>query len=100
MELTNAFSRYEELKAIIAKAEVELDELKPTIVAAVPEGKEVEGAAGVFTVQNRATWTYSKDHEAKKNELKTIEEEEKAKGIATAKYTPVLYYKPNKPNEE
>ena len=86
------FAKYEELKLTIKSAEEELEALKPQIVELIPEGKEVEGAYGIFNVQSRATWKFSKTHEGKKKELKELEEEEKAKGVATAKYSPVLYY--------
>lgn len=94
------FGRYEELKGIIAAAEQEIDELKPEIVALVPEGKEVEGEYGVFVVQDRPTWKYSGKHSLAKKALKELEEEEKAKGIAKKVSNPVLYYNKKKPEEE
>lgn len=92
--------RYEELKGIIAQAEEELEELKPEVIALIPEGKEVEGDYGVFVVQDRPTWKYSGKHSLAKKALKELEEEEKAKGIAKKVSNPVLYYNKKKPEEE
>lgn len=85
--------RYEQIKLSISDLEKELDELKPDVISLIPEGKNVETEYGVFSVQSRATWKFSADHTKKKEELKSIEEEEKAKGIAKATYNPILYYK-------
>ena len=92
--------RYEELKQMISDAEAELDQLKPEIVALIPAGKEVETERGVFVVQSRSTWKFSKNHTKAKSELKELEEEEKAKGIATAVQSSVLYYKPKVEQDE
>ena len=94
------FSRYEALKRIIADAEAELDELKPEVVRFVPEGSDVETEHGTFLIQSRATWKFSKDHEEKKKNLKELEEEEKAKGVAKATYQSILVYKPKKLAEQ
>lgn len=85
--------RYEELKMTIADLEKEIEELKPEIIALIPEGKNVESEYGVFSVQSRATWKFSADHAKLKTDLKDLEEVEKSKGIAKATYNPVLYYK-------
>lgn len=90
------FARYEQLKMTVKSAEEEIETLKSQIVELIPEGKEVEGSYGIFNVQSRATWKFSNNHSKLKTSLKELEEEEKAKGIATAKYSPVLYYIPKK----
>lgn len=85
--------RYEEIKHAIAALESEADALKPVIIQAIPPNTEVEGTDGIFTVQQRASWKFSKALEEDKKILKDREAEEKAKGIAKATYDSVLYYK-------
>lgn len=93
MSTKEDFARYEELKGMIKDCEAQLEILKPRIVEAIPEGTDVAGDYGTFSVQSRATWKFSKNHETQKKALKELEEEEKAKGIAKASYSSVLYYK-------
>lgn len=77
--------RYAELKNAIAKAEEELDELKPAIL----EAMEVEGAEqvvtefGKFTIESKRTWKFSDHVEKAKAQIKEMEAEEKAVGSAT-----------------
>ncbi len=98
-EIAQKFTRYEEIKKTIAALETEMDELKPEIISFVPEGKDVEGEFGTFSVQPRATWKFSPKHKSLKEDLKSLEEREKAEGIATATYSPVLFYKQAKVEE-
>ncbi len=92
MSTKDLFESYEHLKAVIKDAEEKIKALQSEIVELIPEGKDVSGNYGVFKVQSRATWKFSAVHTKRKEELKTLEEEEKAKGTAKATYSPVLYY--------
>lgn len=89
--------RYEEIKLAIRELEEEAEVLKPQIIKAMPDQVEVAGESGIFVVQKRPTWKFSEKHKEKKEALKELEAEEKAKGIAIPTYSEILMYTPAKP---
>ena len=94
--IKEVFRRYEELKAAIKDAETQIEALKPQILEAIPEGKDVKGEYGTFHVQLRPTWKFSATHKAMKEDLKKLEDDEKAKGIAMPSYASILVYTTDK----
>lgn len=89
----NALMKYEEIKLQIKELETELDPLKEIIVPLMEKGRDLTTeTGGTFKLKERANWKFSPDTVAKKKELKTLEEEEIAKGIATNKPTVYLEY--------
>lgn len=90
---SEVFEEYESLKLEEKKIKERLDELKPSIIEAVPEDKEIQLTYGFIKVQNRSTWKFSPAVDEAKKEVKKLEAEEKAKGIATSTTAPVVYYK-------
>jgi hypothetical protein len=93
MTLQEQFKEYESLKLEARRIDTRLEELKPAILEAIPEGKEITTEQGVFSVQKRTTWKYSPAVEATEKELKKMKAEEQAKGTATGTEVPTLYYK-------
>lgn len=94
-----AFTRYEELKIQTKAMADEMEELKPLILENIKVGQEVEGESGLFTVRPRTTYKFSADHKVKAKELKDLEADEKAKGIAKESTSYSLYYNPFKEEE-
>lgn len=98
-ETKEAFSKYEETKLEISRLEEIIDGLKSTVLEAIPEGTEVKGASGTFSVQKRKLWKYTEAVDAKAKELKELKSEEEAKGIAEATESPTLMYRVKKEEE-
>lgn len=94
-----AFALYENLKIQERHIAAQLDELKEIIFPLVPEDAEVEGEHGVFYLQKRAKWTYSKDTKRAEEDLKKSKKTEEADGTATATYSSSLYYRTKKTEE-
>lgn len=100
MELTqeqkDALLKYEDLKIQAKLLEAEMDELKPIVLSAVPEGTKVNATEGVFEVKKRDNWTFSPEIKAKEDNLKAEKEAAIAKGEATSKPTFYIEYRKNK----
>lgn len=91
-EMKTAFARYEELKQLVREANAEIENLKPTIMEAVPEGVEVKGANGMFTVRTRSSWKYTDKVKQFEKNLKQLKADEEATGDAEQVLSHVLYY--------
>lgn len=74
-----------------------MKKLQPLILPLVPEDKELLTEKGYFYIQMRPNWTYTEETEMMEERLKSIKKDEVAKGIATAEYSPTLYYKSGRP---
>lgn len=92
----DALREYEEVKLAMKELEGRLDELKPIILEDMEDDQKVEAQNGVFTIVKKPKYTYSEFHDEKAKELKTIEKEEVAKGIARVEYTRFVMYKETK----
>lgn len=79
------FLRYAEIKNEIKRLEEEAKELGPVLKAQINAGGadkvEVPGT-GLFTLKNVQVFEFSDEVKAKKEEVKKLEEHEKAVGIA------------------
>jgi len=88
-ETKDKFFRYEELKLKAKEVEEELKKLALDLVQVVKPGETVLGHSGKFTVRETTRWEYSDD-------VKRLQVEEKAKGIAKPVTSTALYYNPDK----
>lgn len=90
--------KYAEIKAIIAKYEAELEELKPAIIQVVeemnPADKTVETDFGTFSMVSKRKYTYPAEIEAAETALKQSKKEAEAKGTAPYVENPYLLFKP------
>lgn len=89
--------RYEEAKLKIKELEAVVDELKPEVLALIPEDSNVQTERGYFFKQKKAKWTYTEATQAKEAEVKQLKKDEEAKGDATAEYSSILVYKEGQP---
>lgn len=96
MTFKEAALAYEQTKIQIKELETKLEELKPTVLAGVPEDSEVALEHGSLYVQKKAKWTYSEEVQMLEKTVKERKKEEEAKGFATAEYSDVLVYKTSK----
>ena len=91
-----AFGDYEVHKANIKVAEEKLKELKPILMEAIPDGKEIEGENGFFKIQNRSKYEYTDKVKQYEKNLKQLKKDEEATGDAKQSLVPTLYYLPYK----
>ena len=89
---------YEELKIQEREIKDKLDELKPDVLALIPEGKKIETEKGEFYIVNRKRYTYSAQTQLSEKVLKEVKKNEERTGLATSEDLPVLTYK-NKSTE-
>jgi len=91
------FNEYEELKREIATLEARVEEIKPELLAEIPEGAKIDTGTGIFSTSSRKKWTYSDETTAAEKELKEKMKEEEQLGIATAEEgTPFIVFKAKK----
>ena len=94
------FRRYEEVKLEIKKLEEEADELKPELIALMPEDMAVETDLGAFTLKRRTKWVYSSETQKAEAELKDKKKDEERTGVAKAiDGDPYLEYREKKSAE-
>lgn len=98
-DITQKFEEYETLKTQVKIAEERIKELQPILMEQVPEGKEIEGKAGVFYVQNRSKWEYTDKVKQAKKSLDELKKDEEATGDANHTFIPTLYFRVNKDEE-
>ncbi len=94
-----ALKRYENLMLEKRGIENELEQIKEEILPDMPRGSKVATADGVFTVESRTKWVYSRETRIAETTLKETKEREQQDG--TAKPTdgaPFLVYRQG--NEE
>lgn len=91
-EQKQKLNQYANIKQSIKDLEAQAEEMKSEILAIVPVGVELTTDDGVFVVQLRQNWKYSSHHKEVKEQLKAIEAEEKAKGVAIATASEVLMF--------
>lgn len=84
---------YEELKIQEREIKTKLDELKPDVLALIPEGKKITTDKGEFYIINRKKYTYSAGTQQKEKDLKAVKKDEEREGTAVAEDLQVLTYK-------
>jgi len=91
------FDEYEELKREIATLEARVEEIKPDLLAEIPEGAKIDTGTGIFSTSSRKKWTYSEETTEAEKQLKEKMKEEEQLGIATAEEgTPFIVFKAKK----
>ncbi len=85
---------YAAIKQQISSLEEQADELRPGIVEAMQadELDKVSTEFGNFTLTQKRKWEYSENVKIAADNLEELQNEEKAKGIATYTETPVLKF--------
>lgn len=93
-------NEYADLKIKIKEMEARIDEINPLILAElVKEGEEVElplAGKGTFGWYLKRTWKFPKNLVDMKEQLKTLEKEAQAKGIAEYDEKPILKFNMDK----
>lgn len=98
---TKSLYRYEEIKLSIKELEAELEELKPELLAVIPEGTEIEAKHGSFTLKARPKWEYSEPTQKAEKSLKETKKREEADGTAKEiPGTPFIEYRTRKEDKE
>lgn len=95
-EVTKAMLEYEQLKLNEKIIKARCDELMEVILPAVEVGKKYDATEGSFEVKSRANWKFGPRVEQKMEEVKALQEEEKAKGIAVNNPTVYVEYRVKK----
>lgn len=91
------FNEYEELKREIATLEARVEEIKPELLAEIPEGAKIDTGTGIFSTSSRKKWTYTEETTAMEKELKEKMKEEEQLGLATCEEgTPFIVFKAKK----
>lgn len=90
-EVKNALLEYEELKIDAKKIDERLEELKEIILPSIGD-EPVNARSGYFEIKKKTSWKYSPELVAKQGEVKKLEKDEVAKGIATASVSTYLQY--------
>lgn len=86
-----AMLEYEELKIKEKEIGLRLEELKEVILPAMGD-EPINARSGVFEIKKRTSWKYSPELVNKQGEVKKLEKEEIAKGIATPSVSTYLQY--------
>lgn len=94
------FEEYEDLMIKKREIETRLDEIKPYLIPAVPEDKNLVTERGYFYIQKRSSWKFSPAVDQADKALKKMQADEKRDGTATATYAETLYYKTGEPKEQ
>lgn len=93
----SAIERYEQIKLEMKELEKEMEELKPIVIAVVPEDTTVEAAYGTLSIARRTQYLYSLDTQLAEDALKAAKAREVQDGTATAKPgDPYIVYKEKK----
>lgn len=95
-EQKKKFKRYEEIKLAIKDLETEAEVLKPELLPLVPEGKEIMGEYGVFTLMKTSRVKYSAALQSEEEELKKKKKDEVRMGIAEVNEVTTLRYSEKK----
>lgn len=90
-EVKDALLEYEELKIDAKKIEERLEELKEIILPNIGE-EPINARSGYFEIKKKTTWKYSAELKVKQEEVKKLEKDEVAKGIATPSVSTYLQY--------
>lgn len=90
-EVKSALLEYEELKIDEKKIATRLEELKEIILPSIGE-EPINARSGYFEVKKKTTWKYSPELKVKQEEVKKLEKDEVAKGIASASVSTYLQY--------
>lgn len=94
-EVKDAMLEYEELKIKEKEIGVQLEELKKIILPAMGD-EPINARSGVFEIKKRTSWKYSPELVNRQEEVKKLEKDEVAKGIATPSVSTYLQYNHNK----
>lgn len=100
LEQTQKFKRYEQIKRTIKELEEEADDIKPELLPLVPEGKEVAGEFGVFTIMKTSKIKYSSQLQAEADTLKEKQKDEVRMGIAEVTENITLRYTEKKQSKQ
>lgn len=95
-ETLEKIERYEELKHQIAEIEEEADEIKKELEEVLEPDTDYQGRYGKLSIQERKYYKYSDTVKEKKKEVKQLQDQEKAQGIAEETVSKTLYYRKNK----
>lgn len=81
-EEQKALAEYEELKLEEKKLSARIEELKPVILAFIPEDKVLDLENGALKVERRSKWVFTKATQDAEEQLKQRKEDEKRTGEA------------------
>lgn len=91
------FNEYEDLKRSIAELEEKCEELKPKLIACIPEDAKINTGTGIFSLSSRKKWQYSPETTALEDTLKARQKEEQQTGVAVAESgEPFIVFKAHK----
>jgi len=94
-EITNdeKLLEYEELKIEAKRIAVRIDELKPEVLEIIGEEEKVNCKHGFIERKSRPKWTYTPETTKLGLDLKDVQKEEVAKGLATNDPTIFVEYR-------
>lgn len=90
-EVKEALLEYESLKIDEKRVKERLEELKEIILPSIGD-EPVNARSGYFEIKKKTMWKYSPELESKQEEVKKLEKDEVAKGIATPTVSTYLQY--------
>ena len=101
-QIKDKIQKYEELKLAEKDIKEQAEELKKEITPYIIENyldAELQLSKGKIVVKHRANWEFSPNTQQRQKEVKEMEKEEIAKGIAKDKGTDYIEYRVDKGQE-